>query len=107
LNAIQRDFGPRGFQALGSAFNDLAPQVLPEFIARFRPAFPVGYASRASVYDYLKLPSTSPFAVPIYVFIDKKGMIREQHTGDDPFFQAEDKNTRALIETLLKEKGKR
>jgi len=95
------------FQALSSAFNDFAPQLLPEFIARFRPLFPVGHASRASVYDYLKLPSTSRFSVPIYVFIDKKGMIREQHNGEDPFFQAEDKNTRALIETLLNEKGKK
>jgi hypothetical protein len=36
------------------------------------------------------------------VFIDKKGMIRAQHIGDDPFFQNEDKNTRAMIESLLK-----
>jgi len=30
-------------------------------------------------------------------------MVRAQHGGDDPFFQAEDKNTRAMIESLLKE----
>jgi hypothetical protein len=103
LSAIQKDYSPRGFQALGSCFNDLAPQLLPEFLARFRPAFPVGYTGRATVYDYLQLPSTLPFSVPLYVFIDKKGMIRAQHSGNEPFFQAEDKNTRALIESLLKE----
>jgi len=81
----------------------LAAQLLPEFLMRFRPAFPVGYTGRATVYDYLQLPSTRPFSVPTYVFIDKKGMIRAQHPGDDPFFQAEDKNTRAMIDSLLKE----
>ena len=103
MSAIQKDYGPRGFQALGSCFNDLAPQLLPEFLARFRPAFPVGYTSRATVNDYLQLPPTAPFSVPIFVFIDKKGSIRAQHTGEDLFFQAEDKNTRAMIESLLKE----
>ena len=103
MSAIQRDYGSRGFQTLGSCFNDLAPQLLPDFLTRFRPAFPVGYTSRETVYNYLQQPSTLPFSVPMYLFIDKKGMVRAQHGGDDPFFQAEDKNTRAMIESLLKE----
>src|SRR6266571_6977632 len=40
MSEIQKEYGPRGFQALASAFNDLAPQLVPEFISRFRPAFP-------------------------------------------------------------------
>jgi thiol-disulfide isomerase/thioredoxin len=103
LNQIQSEYGPRGFQALASAFNDLAAQLLPEFVNRFRPAFPVGFTSRETVNEYLKLPATAPFKIPIYVFIDKKGMIRAQHMAGEPFFQDDPKSTRALIETLLKE----
>jgi hypothetical protein len=65
--------------------------------------FPVGYTNRHTVYEYLQVPSNSPFSVPIFVFIDKKGTIRAQYMGDDPFFKNEDKNTRAMIESLLKE----
>jgi len=81
----------------------MALQLLPDFIAKFHPAFPVGYTSRETVYDYLKAPSNTPFSVAIYLFIDKKGMIRQQEVGGTAFFQNEDKNTRAVIESLLKE----
>ena len=40
--------------------------------------------------------------VPVLVFIDRKGMIRYQHTGEEPFFQDQE-NVRATIEELLKE----
>ena len=80
-------------------------QLVPDFLARFRPAFPVGYTSRESVYEYLQVPSNKPISVPIFVFIDRKGTIRGQYLGGDPFFQDLDKNTRAMIESLLKEPG--
>ena len=103
LSQIQAEYGPRGFQVLASAFNDLAAQLLPEFVTRFRPAFPVGFASRETVNEYLKLPPTSPFKIPVYCFIDKKGTIRAQHMAGEPFFQDDPKSTRALIESLLKD----
>ena len=103
LNQLQSEYGPRGFQVLASAFNDLAAQLLPEFVTRFRPAFPVGFTSRETVSEYLKLSATSPFKIPVYCFIDKKGMIRAQHMAGEPFFQDDPKSTRALIESLLKE----
>src|SRR5258708_3930835 len=91
MSQIQNEYGPRGFQALAAAFNDLAPQLVPEFINRFRPNFPVGFTGREMVNDYLQFPSNMPFRIPIYVFIDRKGTIRGQHTGEDPFFQDENK----------------
>jgi len=104
LNQLQREYGPRGFQAVASAFNEMAAQLLPEFITRFRPAFPVGFTSRETVNEYLKLPTDVPFKIPVYVFIDKKGMIRALHVAGEPFFQDDPKNTRSLIESLLKAK---
>ena len=102
VNQLQSEYGPRGFQALASAFNDLAAQLLPEFITRFRPVFPVGFTSRETVNEYLKLAPNAPFRIPVYVFIDRKGTIRAQHMADDPFFQ-DPKSTRTMIESLLKE----
>ena len=104
MNDLQKEFGPRGFQPLGAAFNDMAAQLLPSFLNQFHPAFPVGYAPRATVLEYLQEPSNAPLSVPILVFIDKKGTIRAQHMGsDDPFFKDQEKNMRAEIESLLKE----
>ncbi|HTM50493.1 MAG TPA: TlpA disulfide reductase family protein [Bryobacteraceae bacterium] len=103
LSRIQNEYGTKGLQVLASAFDELAPQALPEFVTRFRPTFPVGYASRSTIHDYLQIASNVPFNVPIYLFIDKKGVIQAQHMGGGKFFQDEERNTRITIDALLKE----
>jgi hypothetical protein len=106
INQIQNEYGSRGFQALGAVFNEGAAQLLPDFLARFRPAYPLGVASRETVIEYLQVSSSTPIYVPVFVFVDKKGMIREQHIGnDDKFLDNQEKNARAVIESLLKEPG--
>ena len=103
MSGIQKDFGPRGLQVLGAAFNDGAPQLVPGFIAQFQPNFPVGYCTREAVSAYLRNPPDKRSYVPIFIFIDRQQVIREQHSGEEPFFQDEDKNVRALLDKLLKE----
>jgi thiol-disulfide isomerase/thioredoxin len=106
INPIQKEYGPRGFQALGAAFNENAAQLLPGFLAQFQPAYPMGATTRDTVMEYLQVSANTPIYVPVFVFIDKKGMIREQHIGDnDKFLDDQDKNIRAVIESLLKEPG--
>src|SRR5579859_6654675 len=106
MSGLQNEYGPRGFQALGAAFNEMAAQLVPSFIAQFHPTFPIGYAARASVLEYLQTPSNIPLSVPVLVFIDKKGVIRSQHmSSDDPFFKDQEKSMRAELEALLKEPG--
>jgi len=39
----------------------------------------------------------------MYMFVDKKGNVRFQYAGKDDFFKNEEKNTRILIEALLKQ----
>lgn len=101
LNPIQEEYRDR-LQILGVAFNEMADMLLVGFFQQYLPKFPIGGAPRASVLDYLQHPANQPLSVPIYVFIDKQGVIRAQHLGGDPFFQNEDKNTRQMVETLLK-----
>jgi hypothetical protein len=65
--------------------------------------FPSGTTSREAVMEYLTYPMTQQYYVPILVFVDKKGMIRAQYIGDAEFLKDQDKNIRALAESLLKE----
>jgi peroxiredoxin len=102
LSKIQKDYAARGFQAVGVAANDGAQESLAGFI-RLQIAFPVGYLDQKTtmqVFDFK--PDDHPF-VPMYMFVDKKGAVRFQYPGKDDFFKAEEKNTRLLIEALLKE----
>src|SRR5947209_7905695 len=104
MSEVQKEYGPRGFQALGSAFNEMASQLVASFVSQFHPNFPIGSSPRATVLEFLQEPTNAPLSVPILVFIDKKGIIRSQHMGgDDPFFKDQEKAIRAEVETLLKE----
>src|SRR5688500_7445716 len=106
LSKLQNEYGPRGFQVVGSAIEDMATLALPDFIKKFRPTFPVGYNSRTAVLDYLHHPVMFRLMMPQLVVIDRKGVIRGQYSGDDTKFFAstvQEKNIRAVIEPLLKE----
>jgi peroxiredoxin len=104
LSKLQTEFGPRGFQVLGTAIEDMASMAVPDFIKRFQPTFPVGWNTRDQTLEYLQHPPMFKLLMPQLVFIDRRGVIRAQYAGDDPFFGADqDKNLRAKIEELLKE----
>ena len=103
MEQYQREFGPRGFQTLAVAFNPMAIMLIPEFIKGSGATFPVGYDERDTVFNYLQWPSMLRTFVPIMVFIDRRGVIRSQYMGDDPFFKKRDANVRNTIEMLLKE----
>jgi thiol-disulfide isomerase/thioredoxin len=103
MSGLQKEYGPRGLQVLGAAFNDMSNMLVPDFIKQFQPAFPVGYATRMDVLTYLQHSQMEQLYVPIFVFIDRKGIVRHQFLGDDPFHQNQEKNMRATIEEMLKE----
>ena len=47
LTGLQKEYGPRGLQVMAAAFeNEVTPQIVSEFKARFHPNFPVVYSSR-------------------------------------------------------------
>jgi thiol-disulfide isomerase/thioredoxin len=104
LTGIQNEYGPRGLQIVAAAINDNADLLVPDFVKEFKPSFPVGYSPRGPVAEFLQHPPEENFYVPVFVFIDKGGMIRGQYFGDDPFNQhdRQEKNIRAQIESLLR-----
>lgn len=105
LNRLYQQYGPRGFQAVGVAFNDMAMMLVPDYVKDLGLTFPVGVGTRENVMDFLQHSPILRMLVPQLVFIDRKGMIRAQYGGDDPFFQDKEKNMRTQIESLLAEPG--
>jgi thiol-disulfide isomerase/thioredoxin len=106
LSGLQTEYGPRGLQIMAAAFNEMSNMLVPDFNTQFRPTFPVGWANRMDVLAYLDHSAITQMYVPIMVFIDRKGMIRAEHYGDDAaFMNDQEKNVRKQIEELLKEPG--
>jgi peroxiredoxin len=101
LNHLQTDFGPQGFQVVAAAGDQNAQYMLGPFIQRYRPNFPMGFLN---VDEMMKLGDIGPKGgvAPIFLFIDRKGVVRQQFFGDNPFFKAEEASTRKLIQDMLK-----
>jgi len=86
ITKLQGELGPKGFQAVGVAFNDEVntpnnasnAQVTASFVREFGVGFPMGYAPRASVMSYLSLSDVERWVVPQIAIIDRKGVIRAQ-----------------------------
>ena len=103
LNRAQKDFGPRGFQAIAAVGDPNAGYLLAGFIKKYRPTFPVGFLDQDQIIRVGDFDKKTPHVVvPIFLFIDRKGTVRRQLTGDDVFFKTEEVSTRKAIEDLLK-----
>ncbi|MEO8096736.1 MAG: TlpA disulfide reductase family protein [Acidobacteriota bacterium] len=102
LNEFQRTYRAKGLQIIAAAVDAKAPQNLPEFIARLQPAFPVGTMTQDNTRRLADFGITDRPFVPIFMFVDKKGTVRFQYSGDDGFFKAEKQNTKNLIEVTLR-----
>ena len=107
MSRLQKEYGPRGFQAISLPFNDDAPIAAPGFVAAHQVTHPVAAIQRDRVYEFAQLSPVMRHSVPIMVFIDRRGRIRAQYEGDATFFQNEEANFRAKVLELLREPGPR
>jgi thiol-disulfide isomerase/thioredoxin len=105
MSKLQMQYGAQRVQMLSAAMDDGAAARVPNFNRQFKPTFPVGWAPRDSVVEYLQHPPDKGMHMPNVVFIDRGGNIRAQYQGDPPFFGGDDeeKNIRGEIDKLLKE----
>jgi hypothetical protein len=105
LTEDQNEFGPHGFQALGSAIEEGARTNLPGFLRQFNPPFPVGYNQLMPVLDFMQHPPIIGPRMPLIAFIDRQGILRAQYEGQEPFLAQDQmaKNIRAKIAELLDE----
>jgi peroxiredoxin len=105
MEKLQQEIGTSKLQVLGVAFDDANAQKIAEFRAKSGARFPIGIDKIGDVYGFLQHSSMIMLLSPSIVIIDKKGVIRAQHTGDDRvFFSDEERNAGAVIMKLLAEK---
>jgi peroxiredoxin len=103
MNKLQSEYGPKGFQALGVAFNPFAGMLVPDYTRDFKVTYPVGFSEREQVHTFLQNDPQYALHVPQMVFIDRKGMIRQQSQAQQDTTTATEVNMRLTIEKLLKE----
>jgi len=101
LNKLQKELGPRGFQALEVAWNAGAEQLVPEFVHKFEVAFPVGYSEWAPIMSYMGFSVFDRPVTPLVVVIDRKGVIRAQTPAEGDSNLQNEAKLRKLIEGLL------
>lgn len=101
LTKLQKEFGARGLQVLGTVFNDANGPMAAQFVKDFGIGFPVGYASRDSVISYLQIPIMDRWVVPQVAVIDRKGTIVAQSLSTGTPELQDETYLRGLIEKLL------
>jgi cytochrome c biogenesis protein CcmG/thiol:disulfide interchange protein DsbE len=106
LAQLQREYGPAGLQVIGLAIDDGAGPKIPQFVRETGANFPVGVLSNDKAHEYLQVPLMSRMMMPQVAVVDRRGMLREQHAGDDPWMAPaiEEMNLRKAIEKLLAER---
>lgn len=105
MSRLQKELGPKGLQAISLPFDDDAAAAAPKFVAEHHITHPVAAIQRDRVHEFARLSAMIRHAVPIMVFIDRRGRIRAQYEGDAAFFQNEEANFRAKSLELLREPG--
>ena len=109
LTQLNAEYGPRGFQALGVAFDDQDPKdpvPLKDKVVTYtqqNAGFPVGVSSRTPVLSYLGISELERIGVPEIVVIDRKGVIREQSPAQGGGPLGDPAHLKPLIESLLAE----
>ena len=103
LSRLQPEYAPRGLQILASAIDQNAISTVPLFVKYMHPPFPVGFNDSNAMLTFAGYSLALLPHMPIVLFIDRQGMVREQHEGADQayFGDQEEQNLRKSINALL------
>jgi thiol-disulfide isomerase/thioredoxin len=111
LTKLHSEYGARGFQPIGVAFNESEPGdnvPLKDKVVTYTQqyaGFPVGFSTRTTVLSYLGISEVERIGVPEIVVIDRKGVIREQSPTEGGGQLTNEAHLRSVIESLLAEGG--
>jgi len=100
---LYAEYGARGFEPVGVAFNPMANLYVDEFIKNFGLRHPVGFSPPEPVLAFLGISAIERYVVPQIVWIDRKGFIRSQTPALGDEAKLKESYWREMIETLLKE----
>ena len=102
LAPIYDEYHAKGFEIIGLAVNPSAPGNIDEFAANYGVKFPIGLTTRSQWTTFCELPVMQQSYVPHMVFVDKKGVIQEDHPGADrAFWLDQEAKIRSAVTTLL------
>jgi peroxiredoxin len=104
LSKLQTEYGPRGFQAVGLAFNEgVDNNAIRAYDAQNHVNFPIGITPRDTVLGFMDFSAIKRLVVPQIALVDRKGMIIEQteQDPDTPAALQEQTHLRAAIEKAL------
>jgi thiol-disulfide isomerase/thioredoxin len=104
LAPIYEAYHAKGFEVMGLAINPSAVANIDEFAEKYNVKFPIGLGANSQWTTFCRLPVMGQKYVPHMVFVDKKGLIQEDHPGmDKAFWLDQDARIRAAVEALLKQ----
>lgn len=105
LERLRNEYAARGVEVVGVATNPGAEKEIGAFRQKSGAQFPIGHRPLEAALNYLQISPMSILKVPLLVFIDRHGVIRAQHGGDDQFFFLdEERNIRRQLLALLSER---
>jgi peroxiredoxin len=106
MQKLYKEFGEKDVQMLGCAVNDMSHMLITEYSQKLGLTYPVGYGTREMSHNFLQHPLMKTMYMPQLVIIDRKGVIRFHHPGEDQtFYSSEEENMRKEIAQLVKEGG--
>jgi peroxiredoxin len=103
LNKLQPEYAKRGVNIVASAIDQNAATAVPLFIKYMHPPFPVGFNDPNAVLSFADYSPTRLPHMPILLFIDRQGTVREQHDGaeSDYFGDQEEQRLLKSLDSLL------
>jgi hypothetical protein len=105
MGAIVRRLAARGLEVVFGAMNN-DPRI-PEFVRMNGATFPVGTANDGQAREFMQISIMQQTAyLPWFAVVDRKGMIREQHFGDEALFQQDEaRKMESVLEKYLAERA--
>jgi peroxiredoxin len=104
IMTFYNELRPRGLEVVGVAIDAGANQLIPDFARKYGARYPLTVGNLGLLRTFADLPATARPYVPYVFLIDRKGMIRFEHPGEDQAFHSNEiQNMRAELEVLLKE----
>jgi thiol-disulfide isomerase/thioredoxin len=110
LSKMQAELGPRGFQALGVAWNAMedpkvpAAQAVRDYASKYaNNSFPVGYDAHDPILAFLGDSVLDRLGFPQVVVVDKKGVIRAQSEPPGTSALQDENYLTMFVDNLLKE----
>lgn len=105
LSMIANEYANKGVQILAGTLDTEGEIPTKAFIAQYKPTFPVGVSDNIKIMKFADWSPMQRSYVPYMFFIDKKGQIRAQYMGNDPFYKDEALNIRKMLNQLIAEGG--